>query len=105
MLTLGSELTNFDIVVRAAKKRKVKLPGGDVMGLFDYTESVPSVAIREITVGGGPRKRKRKATVEIKYGKVTVLRPHSPVYPQKSVDLYFVKVKEPGNHQYLSKLG
>ena len=94
MLTLSSELTNLDIVVRAAKKRKVKLPDGDTMGLFEYTESVTAAATREITINGGPRKRKRKATVEIKYGKVTVLRPHSPVYPQKSVDLYFVRVQE-----------
>ena len=94
VLTLSSELTNFDIVVRAAKKRKVKLPGGDTKGLFEYTESVTAAATREITISGGPRKRKRKATVEIKYGEVTVLRPHSPVYPQKSVDLYFVRVQE-----------
>ena len=72
----------------------MKLPDGDTKGLFEYTESVTAAATREITISGGPRKRKRKATVEIKYGMVTVLRPHSPVYPQKSVDLYFVRVQE-----------
>ena len=96
LLTLKSELPNFDIVVRAAKRRKVRLLDGSTMGLFEYTDSVPSEATREITISKSPRARKRKAIVEIRYGKVTVLRPHSPVYPQKSVDMYFVRVTERG---------
>ena len=96
LLTLKSELPNLDIVVMAAKKRKVRLPDGSATGLFEYTDSAPSEAIREIAISKSPRIRKRKAIVEIRYGKVTVLRPHSPVYPQKSVDLYFVRVTESG---------
>ena len=94
LLTLKSELTNFDIVVRAAKKRKIQLTDGKITGLFEYTASVPVQATMEITINKGPRSQKRKAILGISYGQVTVLRPHSPVYPQKKVELYFVRVRE-----------
>ena len=94
LLTLPSELPNFDIVVRAAKKRNIRLGDGSKTGLSEYTASVPSETTMEITVSKGPRSPKRKAVIEISYGEVTVLRPHSPVYPQKSVKLYFVRAAE-----------
>ena len=94
LLTLKSELTNFDIVVRAAKKRKIQLADGRITGLFEYTASVPAQATMEISISKGPRSQKRKAILGISYGQVTVLRPHSPVYPQKKVELYFVRVRE-----------
>ena len=94
LLTLPSELKNFDIVVRAAKNRKIRLPDGSKAGLFEYTAGVPAETTREISISKGPRKGKRKAEVNVRYGKVTLLRPHSPVYPQKSIELYFVRLTE-----------
>lgn len=94
LLTLCSELNNFDFVVRAAKKRRIQLADGSMTGLFEYTASTAVDANYDIPVGKGPRKKGRKANADIRFGKVTVLRPHSPVYPQKSVELYFVRVSE-----------
>lgn len=94
LLTLKSELRNFDIVVRASKKRKVLLPDGKSQDIFDYTASCPVMGNGEVTIGKGPRKKGRKAKVAVRFGHITVLRPHSPVYPQKSVSLYFVRVTE-----------
>lgn len=94
LLTLKNNLQNFDIVVRAAKKRKLQLEDGSKHDLFDYTAGAPTSTTWEINIGKGPRKKARKAIVEIKYGKVTVLRPHSPRYAEKSVSLNFVRVIE-----------
>lgn len=94
LLTLPSELPNFDIVVRASKKRKVLLPKNTKMDLFEYTASTKVMDKYEISVGKSQRKKARKAEVELRYGAIEVLRPHSPVYPQKSVSLYFIRVTE-----------
>ena len=63
LLTLPSELPNFDIVVRAAKKRNIRLGDGSKTGLSEYTASVPSETTMEITVSKGPRSPKRKAVI------------------------------------------
>lgn len=94
LLTLKNKLKNFDVVVRASKLRKVQLEDGSKQGLFEHTAEVSSSATREINIGKGPRKKARKAIVEIKYGNVVVLRPHSPVYNDKSISLNFVRVTE-----------
>lgn len=94
LLTMKSSLNNFDIVVRAAKKRKVLLEDGIKGDMFEYTASVPASAARELNISKGPRKKARKAIVEIRYGNITVLRPHSPIYKEKSVTLSFVRVSE-----------
>lgn len=94
LLTLKSKLENFDIVVRASKKRKVLLKDGTTHDIFEYTASVPASATGELNISKGPRKKARKAIVETRYGDITVLRPHSPRYEQKSVALSFVRVTE-----------
>lgn len=94
LLTLPYELENLDIIVRATKRRKVILNDGAVKDMFDYTRNVPVVDSYEISVGKGPRKKARKAQVELRYGKIKIRCPHSPVYPRKSVDLWFVRVTE-----------
>lgn len=94
LLTLKGKLQNFDIVVRAAKKRKVRLTDGSTQGLFEYTADVPASATRKIAIGKGPRRKARWATVDIRFGEITVMRPHSPRYDEKSVCLSFVRVTE-----------
>lgn len=92
-LTLPSELENLDIVVRASKRRMVILPDG-TQNIFEYTaEQEPSLTY-SIKVSKGPRKKARKANVQLRFGAIEIRRPHSPVYPQKSVKLYFVRVTE-----------
>lgn len=94
LLTLPYELENLDIIVRATKRRKVILDDGTVKDMFDYTRNVPVADSYEISVGKGPRKKARKAQVELRYGKIEIRRPHIPVYPRKSVVLWFVRVTE-----------
>lgn len=93
LLTLPQQLPNFDIVVRAAKKRIVLTPSGDEE-LSEYTMRQPVAHTYKITVHKGKGVKKREATVDLRYGMVEIRRPHSPVYPQKSVKLYFVRVTE-----------
>lgn len=93
LLTLPSELSNLDIVVRATKKRKVKV-NGEKKDLFEHTLATPEMGRYEITVHKGNGVKTRKATVVLRYGCVTVLRPHSPVYPIKEVNLCFVRITE-----------
>lgn len=95
LLTLPSEHKNLDVVVRASKNRVVILPQDKTVGLFDYTAATEVKGTYTVTVGKGPRKKARKAIVELRYGKLTIRRPHSPVYPQKQLELYFVRVTEP----------
>ena len=94
LLTLPSELENTDIVVRASKKRTVILEDGTTRDIFGYTASVGETHPYAISVGKGPRKKARCANVELRYGKIRIRRPHSPLYPQKCVDLCFVRVSE-----------
>lgn len=94
LLTLPSEYENLDIVVRAAKNRVVLLPQGKTANLFAYTAAAKVKDTYVISVGKGPRKKARNAKVELRYGKITIRRPHSPVYPQRTVELYFVRVME-----------
>lgn len=94
LLTLPSELENTDIVVRASKKRTVILKDGKSRDIFSYTASVEAAYSYAISVGKGPRKKARRANVELRYGKIRIRRPHSPAYSQKWVDLYFVRVSE-----------
>lgn len=94
LLTLPDELENLDIVVRASKKRVVILPEGKTQDMFSYTGSVPVSHSYDITVGKGPRKKGRRAHVSLRYGKMTVRAPYRPVYPRKTVEMYFVKVTE-----------
>lgn len=94
LLTLPGELSNFDIVVRASKKRKIRVGDNSRMDIFDYTGSTPVREIVEITVRKGPGKKARKIRAQVRYGEIEILRPHSPVYPQKSVKMYFVRVSE-----------
>ncbi len=94
LLTMKSQLDNFDVVVRAAKKRKVLLEDGTKSDIFAHSGSVPVAATRELHISKGPRKKARKAIVEIRYGDITVLRPHSPRYEDESVNLSFIRVTE-----------
>ncbi len=94
LLTLPMELDNFDIIVRATKKRKVILNDGKTADMFEYTRSVESQKSYEISISGGPRKKARKAHVELRYGMIVIRRPHSPVYPHKSVKMWFVRITE-----------
>lgn len=94
LLTLPSELENTDIVVRATKKRTVILKDGKTQDIFNYTTSAKVTHSYDISVGKGPRKKARRANVQLRYGKIRIRRPHSPVYPQKWVDLCFVRVSE-----------
>jgi hypothetical protein len=96
LLTLPDELSNFDIVVRASKKRKVCVGNNSRLDIFDYTGSTPVRETVEITIGKGQRKKARKIVTDVRYGVIEILRPHSPVYPQKSVRMYFVRVSEKG---------
>ena len=60
LLTLPGELSNFDIVVRASKNRKVRIGDNDSRRyIFDYTRSTPVREIVEITIGKGPKKKAR----------------------------------------------
>lgn len=97
LLTLPGELDNLDIVVRAAKKRIVMLPDGTTQDIFSYTSSRKVRFSYGIRVGKGPHRKGRDAHVSVRYGKLTLRRPHSPVYPQKTVELYFVRVTEDGD--------
>lgn len=94
LLTLPSQLKNTDIIVRASKKRKVILTDGKEQDIFKYTESAKVMHCYTIKVGKGPRRKGRDASVELRYGKMRIRRPHSPIYPEKWVDLYFVRVSE-----------
>ena len=94
LLTLPSEHENLDIIVRASKKRVVLLPKGKTANLFAYTAAAKVRDTYTVSVGKGPRKKARNAKVELRYGSLTIRRPHSPVYPQKSVELFFVRVTE-----------
>lgn len=94
LLTMPSEYENLDIIVRASKKRVALLPKGKTADLFAYTAAVKVRDTYSVSVGKGPRKKARNAKVELRYGSLTIRRPHSPVYPQKSVELFFVRVTE-----------
>ena len=94
LLTLPSEYENLDIIVRASKKRVVMLPDGKTADLFAYTAAAKVRGTYTVSVGKGTRKKARNAEVELRYGRLTIRRPHSPVYPQKSVELFFVRVTE-----------
>lgn len=94
LLTLPGELDNLDIVVRASKKRVVILPAGKTRDMFEYTSSTGVRHTYTISIKQGPRKKARKAEVELRYGKITIRRPHLPVYPQKTLELNFVRVTE-----------
>lgn len=94
LLTLPDELKNLDIVVRASKKRIAILPAGKTQYIFSYTASQEVRHSYDIKIGKGPRKAGRVAHVAVRYGKLTIRRPHSPVYPRKTVELYFVRVTE-----------
>lgn len=95
LLTLG--LDNFDFIVRLSKDRRVLTSDGKRIALRDAVCAVAPADNYQITVSKGPRKKARKADVSISYGEVEILRPHSPVYPQKSVRLRFVRVWEMNN--------
>lgn len=97
LLTLPSQLKNTDIIVRASKRRKVMLTEGKEQDIFEYTESAKVTHSYRIKVGKGPRKKGRDADVELRYGKMRIRRPHSPIYPEKWVDLYFVRITENKN--------
>lgn len=94
LLTLPSEHENLDIVVRASKNRVVMLPNGKTAGLFAYTAAAKVRDTYTVTIGKGPRRKTRNAKVGLSYGRLTIRRPHSPVYPQKSAELFFVRVTE-----------
>ena len=79
LLTLPDELSNFDIVVRASKKRKVCVGNNSRLDIFDYTGSTPVRETVEITIGKGQRKKARKIVTDVRYGVIEILRPHSPV--------------------------
>ena len=96
LLTLPDELPNFDIVVRASKRRKVRVGNNDRRDIFDYTRSTPVRGTVAVTVGKGPRKKARKVRADVRYGDIEILRPHSPRYPRKSVKMCFVRVSETG---------
>lgn len=93
LLTLPGEYENLDIVVRASKRRTVILESS-TQDIFDYTLSTDIKKVFSVSVGKGPHKKGREAEVALRYGKIRVRRPHSPVYKQKYVDLYFVRVTE-----------
>lgn len=95
LLTLGLE--NFDFIVRSSKDRRVLTSDGRRISLRDAVGEVPAMGNYRITVGKGPQKKSRKAEVSISYGRVEILRPHIPAYPQKSVNLNFVHVWEHDN--------
>lgn len=94
LLTLPDELNNVDIVVRGAKKRNVILSDGSKQDIFSYTASQEVKCSYDIRIGKGPRREARDAHVLVRFGKLTIHSPHSPVYPQKTVDMYFVRVIE-----------
>jgi hypothetical protein len=94
LLTLPSEYENLDIIVRASKKRVVMLPQGKTADLFAYTAAAEMRQAYTVSVGKGPRRKARDAEVGLRYGRLKIRRPHSPVYPQKSVELSFVRVTE-----------
>lgn len=94
LLTLPDVLPNFDIVVRASKKRKVCVGNSGCRDIFDFTLSAPVRETVEIKAGKGPRKKARKIQADVRYGEIEILRPHSPRYPQKSVKMCFVRVTE-----------
>lgn len=94
VLTLPSYLKNTDIVVRAAKRRNVILSDGKEEDIFRYTAAAKVMYSYRIKVSKGPRKKGRDADVDLRYGKIRIRRPHSPRYPKKWVDLYFVRVSE-----------
>lgn len=94
LLTLPSEYENLDIIVRASKKRVVMLPQGKTADLFAYTAAAEMRQAYTVPVGKGPRRKARNAKVGLRYGRLKIRRPHSPVYPQKSVELSFVRVTE-----------
>lgn len=95
LLTL--DLDNFDFIVRSSKDRRVLTSDGKRISLREAVCAVPAMDSYQITVSKGPRKKARKADVSISYGEAEILRPHSPVYPQKSVKLRFVHVWERSN--------
>lgn len=95
LLTL--ELDNFDFVVRSSKDRRVLTPEGKRVPLREEVCAAPAMARYQIKVSKGSTKKSRIANVNISYGEVNILRPHSPVYKQKSVILRFVRVWEYGN--------
>lgn len=97
LLTLPLQLKNTDIIVRASKRRKVILTDGKEQDIFKYTESAKVMHSYTIKVGKGPRKKGRDANVGLRYGKMRIRRPHSPIYPERWVDLYFVRVSEHKN--------
>lgn len=95
LLTIGLE--NFDFIVRSSKDRRVRTSDGRRIPLDEAVCAAAAADHYQITVSKGPRKKGRKAQVSLSYGEVEILRPHSPVYPQKSVTLRFVRVWENGN--------
>lgn len=94
LLTLPSEYENLDIIVRASKNRVVMLPQGKTANLFAYTAAAKVRDTYTVSVGKGTRKKARNAKLELRYGRLTIRRPHSPVYPQKSVELFYVRARE-----------
>ncbi len=94
LLTLPLHLKNTDIVVRASKGRNVILSDGKEEDIFKYTAAAKVTYSYKIKVSKGLRKKGRDAEVGLRYGKIRIRRPHSPRYPEKWIDLYFVRVSE-----------
>lgn len=66
LLTLPDVLPNFDIVVRASKKRKVCVGNSGCRDIFDFTLSAPVRETVEIKAGKGPRKKARKIQADVR---------------------------------------
>lgn len=95
LLTLGLE--NFDFVVRSSKDRRVMTSDGNRIPLRQAAMAADESLTYDITVSKGSRKKGRTAHVGLRFGQVEILRPHSPVYPVRSVTLRFVMVSEHDN--------
>ncbi|MDE0578390.1 MAG: IS4 family transposase [bacterium] len=78
-----AESTGSGLLVRARRgaKRRVCLEGGGEADLFDHAATLPRVGSKKVKIGacGGKRARsKRKARIELRAGRVTVLAPKKP---------------------------
>jgi hypothetical protein len=87
---------NVDLIVRAEHNRRIE--GGKL--LFDHADGLPEAEQLLVDIPAAPGRAARKATLALRFGAVTILRPESGMPAAdikalpKSIDLHLVDIRE-----------
>jgi hypothetical protein len=83
---------NSELLVRARQNRKTAAGSS----LWQQIGSLPVAEVITLNVPDATGKKKREATVEVRYEKVEILRPSGKDHEYKSVELTAIEIREPG---------